>query len=206
MWQHGEVLIAYELEGAFAMDVFDRIGEAKTSALKAGLMTGTRKRLHPHYLRAFRASGERGFLLDRRYCHDSIDLAGIRPTELHAALKKVVRHEHGKGFSYLGGAHCQAFSNALFEQIHELRREMPLAPAPGAAPGEPARAEEMERLTVCGSMCGRKPTLAAFLRESGGVYAQLYDDLTRQEATATAARQHARRAERLKTKRVERER
>ena len=170
LWQHGEVLIAYRIGEAYCLDVFDRIGEAKVSAMKAALLSSTfRNTLRPHYVRAFKASAERGFLLQRRYCHDMVDLCGVSTLDVHAAVSDVVRIEHGKGFSYVRGAHCQAFSNVLFRRLHQLRPPT----------------DQMVELTICGSMCSpTTPRLGALLSDLAGVFEEMHADLRAQEAAA----------------------
>jgi hypothetical protein len=72
-----------------------------------------------NYIRAVKAAPERGFLLDKRTCHDCVDLssAQISAADVHAAVSDVVRFETQFGFSYYYGHHCQEFSNRLFERI-----------------------------------------------------------------------------------------
>jgi len=176
VWQHGEVLLVYRVGDAHRLDVFDRVATASRSALKSAFLSSVGRQLMEHHIRAFEASAARGYQLDRRRCHEFLDLSNVTPPMLNEAIAAVVRAEHGKGFSYSQGAHCQGFSNTLFA---ELTRRF----------GRESR-PEVVRMQICCSLLDwahllgiHKPRLTTFLRKA---YPRVLEDLTAQEQKAKA--------------------
>ena len=88
IWQHGELLLAFrdltDPDGPCLLDVFDRVGRANTSPMKAKFMhTDPAIRLRPHYVRALHADPARGFMLRRRRCFGHISLDGVESQRVH---------------------------------------------------------------------------------------------------------------------------
>ena len=184
IWQHGEVLIAYRTKDGAAsedegwrhhLDVFDRIGVKKTSAMKAFFMTSTKRKLLPHNIRAHEASPARGLDLHRKYTFDHLNLEGADIDAVHAAISIVVRSEHGVGFSYATGHHCQEFSSDLFVALKSKL-------------GGDIAEKDVPRLNVCNSCCclpcSSRPTLDVFMGEH---YPDMLADFEAQEKFARTA-------------------
>jgi len=193
--------VAYRVDGLHCLDVFDRVGRPSSANMKAAMLASPdRTKLRPHHVRAFRAAPRKGFKLNRRTLHSHVSLDGISADEMHAAIASVVKVEHGKGFSYARGHHCQGFSNTLFGRLCELRSQKDRELRGGVA-GLDERGDSPPPLTPCNSMCHsgclprlvarvccpcclRKPKLRVALLELGGSLAELCTDLAAQEAAA----------------------
>lgn len=185
-WQHGEILLAYQTDkGETRVDLFDRVGAASDSSLKAGFLgtavqplPGRRKfRMKPTHVRAIQLSADtrpkRGYMLDRRRCFGHVDLQGKTAEEVHRVIAAAVqRRLHGQGFSYLKGFHCIGFANELLKVLLEA------FPQNGAA---------ARPVTFCDGQCSyrARPFLGEYLQEHG--FAEMHERLQSQNADVARA-------------------
>jgi len=186
VWQHGEILLAYRTEdgGEIHLDLFDRVGKASTSTMKAGFMmqgerTSAARRssffFEPHNVRAIKLAPDtrpkRGFMLGQRRCFGHLDLRGQSADAVHDVISKAIQTRlHAEGFSYLKGAHCIGFANELLRDLQTL--------------GE---SDTAKPVTFCEgqlNFCSR-PKLGDYLSAHG--FEALRDDLKRQDSAAREA-------------------
>ena len=185
VWQHGEVLLIYRTEpdGPCKADLFDRVGTAVQSTLKAGFLQSAarpaerdaaakrRPFLKPHNVRALQLAPDtrprRGFMLGERRCFGHLDLRGRTAEECHAVISEAIQTRlHAQGFSYLKGAHCIGFANELLRALQTAFPEADTTARP---------------ISFCDGQCSyrSRPFLGEYLSEHG--FGDVRESLERQQ-------------------------
>ena len=177
------------------MDVFDRVGAQVNSAMSARFARSPgRKKLRPHFVRAYACDPRRSFLLGDRMCHAHIDLQACAPSAVHEALADAIQSRlHREGFSWLG-RNCTQFGNVLMRALDDVAAEAAQRErlstvderksSTAKAPRRPFRPLTLLRGQT--SLCRFQSNLGTYLRARG--YDEAAASLEGQETTAAPSR------------------